>query len=139
MIQIKSTREVKATLVSSREFNVPHCGLVSNAIYQIDDIPFKYSVTMWNRHAPVEMIADIVSATISGDAPMVVLDCNGNLQRDENGNVEVTRTITVLCPKSKDTKLYWRGYGPTETIQHYVNHRLLPTTWGSIKGLVEKD
>lgn len=141
MIKIDSKKKVTAKLVSSKEYNIPHLGLVSNAIYTTDEIPFseniqvKYKVTFWNRHAPVEMQAEIITATIS-DTPMIVLDCNGNLERDKDGNVLVTRSITVMCPKTKEG-VYCRGYSPEETIYWYINNRLMPTTWGNIKGLAE--
>lgn len=140
MIHIKEENVVKAELVSATEKVIPHYGLKVEALYQVADIPFKYKVTIWNRHAPVTMLAAVVSAKVADDAPLILLDDYAKPLRDENGRVKVTRTITVLCPISnlhEDVIIYSRGFGPLEVIQRYLNKYTLPSVFGSRGDLVQ--
>lgn len=142
MIKITAIKKVNATLVCSKEYNIPHVGLVSNAFYTTDEIPFndytkqRYLITWWNAHAPVKVQADIVTAKNAEDAPFIVLDSNGKPERDKDGKIVVTRQIVVMCPKTKEGT-YYMGHSPEVTVQNYINNRLMPTVWGQIKGLVE--
>ena len=140
MIHIKEENVVKAELVSATESVIPHYGLKVEALYQVANIPFKYKVTIWNRHAPMTILAAIVSAEVAGDAPLILLDDYGKPLRDENGRVKVTRTITVLCPISnltEDKIIYQKGKGPLEVIQRYLNNYALPSVFGSRGDLVQ--
>ena len=144
MIAIKSETVVKATLVKAEEKNIPHYGLVSNALYQIEGNPFKYKITWWNKHAPVTTLACIVSAKVAEDAPLIVLDNYGKPLRDENGKVKVTRNITVLVPittfeeDSEGNIIPIFKQSPYEVIQRYLNKYTLPTVWGDREDLVQK-
>lgn len=144
MINITSETVVIARLVNEEQKNIPHYGLVSNAWYQVEGNPFKYKLTCWNKHAPKNVLGCIISARVAEDAPRIVLDNYGNPLKDENGNIKVTRTITVLIPirtfeEDRDGNIIPIFVtSPYETIQKYLNRYTLPTTWGDREDLVQK-
>lgn len=136
-MEITSTKEVQALLIESHELNVPHYGLHTVAKYEVKWLPFIYTVEFWSKHAPVSILADIVTVKIADDAPMIVTDGHGHLLRDEDGKVKVTRTITIMCPKyvscenGEGRHLYYNGHAPEQVAQRYINRFLIPTVWGA--------
>lgn len=143
-MEIISTKEVQALLIESRELNVPHYGLHTVAKYEVKSLPFIYTVEFWSKHAPVSILADIVSVRIADDAPMIVTDGHGHILRDEDGKFKVTRTITVMCPKYLDREnaegrhLYYNGHAPEQVAQRYINRFLIPTVWGTDDWVTKK-
>lgn len=143
-MEITSTKEVQALLIESRELNVPHYGLHTVAKYEVKSLPFIYTVEFWSKHAPVSILADIVSVRIADDAPMIVTDGHGHILRDEDGKFKVTRTITIMCPKYLDCEnaegrhLYYNGHAPEQVAQRYINRFLIPTVWGTDDWVTKK-
>lgn len=127
-MKIDSIKEVNAILVSSNKMK-SYRGLHCIATYECVELPFTYTVEFYSNYAPNRILADIVGANVAGDAPMIVTDGNGNLLRDENGQVKVTRTVVVMCPK-KPNGQYYNGHNPELVIQRYINRFLIPTVWG---------
>lgn len=140
-MHISNKTAVVARLQSAVEEVVPRCGLHSKAKYKVEGEGiegFLYKINFWNQHAPVTINADIVTVEIAGDAPYIFIDGNGNMKRDENGNVMVTRRLVLMCPKTK-TGTYYMGHNPLEIAQKYVNEFMLPTKWDNGDVFVAKE
>ena len=120
---------MKYKLVESKEVNIPHYGLKTTAIYEMEGSPrglFPQHVTFWHRHAPVELEADLI--TIKLDVPHVWIGKDGNMMRTSTGHLMLTQSEVLFCPKTKEG-LYFMGYSPQEQKARLMT-RLMPCKWG---------
>lgn len=140
-MKITSIKPVKGRMVESHEINYPDCGLKCSALYRVEGLPFMYTVEFYNKHAPVNISADIVTLRIADDAPMIFIDSAGFPHRDTKGNILCTRTVTVMCPfyvNCEGEKLYYNGHSPEVVAQRFINKHLSSCKFGSPAGFVRR-
>lgn len=119
---------MKYKLISATEVHIPHHGLKVTAVYKTvteNALVHTHGVTLWHRHAPVELEADLVEVKL--DVPHVWMDDDGCIMRTATGHPMLTQNETLFCPKTKEG-LYFMGYSPQEQKARLMTH-LLPCKW----------
>lgn len=119
---------MKYKLISANEVYIPHHGLKTTAVYkaEVENVSvFTQHVTVWHRHAPVELEADLVQVKL--DVPHVWMGNDGCIMLTATGHPMITQNETLFCPKTKEG-LYIRGYSPQEQKARLMT-RLLPCKW----------
>lgn len=132
-MEIMTTKEVSAKLTSYSVEVRPRYGMCSKGVYEVDGLPFKYTVYFRSKFPPRGIDADIVAVRLSGDAPMIYVDHRGYPMLDKDFNVLCTRVINVMCPvkERKDgVTIYWPHHNPLEVAERFVHRHLKPCKFG---------
>lgn len=139
MLKIVEKNQVEAMLHTATETRLPHVGLISTAFYKVEGNPHLYRIVWYNRHAPVQITADITTVKVADDAPAIWLGIDGRPIREKGGFV-CARQLVVFAPKYHDDQFntwsYYRGYSPLELAAKIYNERMIPCTFGDESGTV---
>lgn len=120
---------MKYKLLHAEEKYIPHYGLMVDAVYQMNPtesiLCFPQKIRFWNRHAPVELEADLVE--VKFDIPHMWVGKDGLIKRTASGHPMITQSEVLFCPKTKDGT-YFMGYSPEVQKAHLLT-RLIPCKW----------